>query len=65
LTTASVIVAVVVVAVFMAVFMDGFMDGFMAVVVAIQVEFSAHAVSAGQEKRASMQRTARGRGEHA
>jgi hypothetical protein len=63
LITASVIVAVAVVVV--AVFMDGFMDGFMDVVVAIQVEFSAHAVSAGHEKRASMQRTARGRGEHA
>jgi hypothetical protein len=31
----------------------------------IQVELSAHAVLAGHEKRASMQRTARGRGEHA
>ena len=31
----------------------------------MQVEFSAHAVAAGHENRASMQRTARGRGEHA
>jgi hypothetical protein len=31
----------------------------------IQVELSAHAVLAGHEKRASMQRTARGSGEHA
>jgi hypothetical protein len=31
----------------------------------IQVELSEHAVLAGHEKRASMQRTARGRGEHA
>jgi hypothetical protein len=32
---------------------------------AMQVEFSAQTVAAGHEKRASMQRTARGRGEHA
>jgi hypothetical protein len=31
----------------------------------MQVAFSAHTVSAGHEKRASMQRTALGRGEHA
>jgi uncharacterized membrane protein YdbT with pleckstrin-like domain len=44
--------------------------GMVAVAVAVadavmQVAFSAHTVSAGHEKRASMQRTALGRGEHA
>jgi hypothetical protein len=52
LTTASVIALAVAVALALALAL-------------IQVKLSAHAVAAGHEKRASMQRTARGRGEHA
>jgi hypothetical protein len=62
LTTASMAVAVVAVVVALT---PTVALTLMLALALIQVELSAHAVLAGHEKRASMQRTARGRGEHA